>query len=159
MITPIWNPQSPYLTPFSGFIWYLVRKLRRNPYYNRFRGRSAKPASMEARQEESAMKGTEDCKKRDVRAVQWLVRHLQSKEISWTRRNDVGVCAATGYACTQVEDWLMSTMTGFKGSPLPHDLWRGLPVFSLQLSKPRIVSWEIAAAVLLRSVLSLRQVL
>jgi hypothetical protein len=114
---------------------------------------------MEARQEESAMKGTEDCKKRDVRAVQWLVRHLQSKEISWTRRNDVGVCAATGYACTQVEDWLMSTMTGFKGSPLPHDLWRGLPVFSLQLSKPRIVSWEIAAAVLLRSVLSLRQVL
>jgi hypothetical protein len=74
--TPIWNPKSPYRTPFLGFIRYLFRKLRHIPY-NRLRGRVAKLASMEVHQEESAMKETEDRKKRDVRAVQWLVRHLQ----------------------------------------------------------------------------------
>jgi hypothetical protein len=83
-ITPIWNPQSPYRTPFSGFIWYLIRKLRRNPYYNRFRGRVAKFASMEARQEESAMKETEDRKKRDVRAVQWLVDNINGSNETQT---------------------------------------------------------------------------
>ena len=84
--TPIWNSIAlgPYRTPFSGFIWYLFRKLRRNLYYNRFRGRVAKPASMEARQEESAMKETEDRKKRDVRAVQWLVDNINGSNETQT---------------------------------------------------------------------------
>jgi hypothetical protein len=69
-IVPIRDPQSPYRTPFSGFIWYL-QHLR--PYYNHIRGKVDKPASMEVRQEQSAMKDTKSRLNRDVRAVQWLV--------------------------------------------------------------------------------------
>ena len=39
VVAPIWNPQSPYRTPFSGIIWHLIRKLHRSPYYSRFRGK------------------------------------------------------------------------------------------------------------------------
>jgi hypothetical protein len=84
VITPIWNPQSPYRTPFSGFLWYLIRKLRRGPHYNRFRGKVVKPPSMEVRQEESAMKETDDRKKRDVRAVQWLVDNINGSNETQT---------------------------------------------------------------------------
>ena len=69
-IVPIRDPQSPYRTPFSGFIWYL-QHLR--PYYNHIRGKVDKPASMEVRQEQSAMEDTKGRLNRDVRAVQWLV--------------------------------------------------------------------------------------
>ena len=76
MAAPIWNPQSPYRTPFSGFIWYLIRKLHRSPFYHHFRGKVVKPASMELRLEQSAMKLTKGRMDRDVRAVQWLVDNI-----------------------------------------------------------------------------------
>ena len=76
VIEQMWNPQSPYRSPFSGIIWYLIRELHRNPYYNRFRGNVAKPASMEERQIQFAMKATKAREKRDVRAIQWLVDNI-----------------------------------------------------------------------------------
>jgi hypothetical protein len=74
VIEPIWKPQSPYRTPFSGLIWRLIRIL--HLYYNRFRGKVVKLASMEVRQEQSAMEEIEDRKSRDVRAVRWLVDNI-----------------------------------------------------------------------------------
>ena len=74
VFVPIWNPQSPYRTPFSGPIWYLIQYLRHSPHHSRFRDEV--PATMEKRQEESAMKKTEHRRKRDVRAIQWLVDNI-----------------------------------------------------------------------------------
>ena len=79
VVAPIWKPQSPYRTPFSGVIWYLIRNLYRSPYCNRFVGKVVKladMASMATRQEKFAMEETDDRKKRDVRAIQWLVDNI-----------------------------------------------------------------------------------
>ena len=76
VIEPIRNPQSPYRTPFSSIIWYLIRKMHRSPYYNLFRGNMVKPASMELRQAQSAMKETQSRMDRDVHAIQWLVDNI-----------------------------------------------------------------------------------
>ena len=76
VVSPIWNPQSPYRTPFSDIIWYLIRKLYRSPYFNRFIAKVVKLASMASmaiRQEQFAMENTKGRLDRDVRAVQWLV--------------------------------------------------------------------------------------
>jgi hypothetical protein len=67
VIVPIWDLQLPYRTPFSDPIWRLIQKLRHGLHHN---------LSMEMHQEQSAMKVTEDRKKRDVRAVQWLVDNI-----------------------------------------------------------------------------------
>ena len=76
VIAPIRNPQSPYRTPFSSFIWYLFQKLHQIPCYNNFRCGLVKPASVEVRQDQAAMKGAGERKKRDVRAIQWLVDNI-----------------------------------------------------------------------------------
>ena len=84
VVAPIWNPQSPYRTPFSGIVWYFIRKLHRSPSYNRFIGKVIKLASMAnmaTRQEQFAMENTKGRLNRDVRAVQWLVDNINgSKE-------------------------------------------------------------------------------
>jgi hypothetical protein len=82
VIAPIRNPQSPYRTPFSSIIWRLIRIL--HFYYNRPHGKVVKLASMEIRQEQSAMKGTEDRMKRDVRAVRWLVDKINGSNETQT---------------------------------------------------------------------------
>jgi Family of unknown function (DUF6535) len=81
VVESIRNPQSPYRSPFSSFIWFLIQKLRRN-IYNRIRIGLVNPVqdfqvtSMEAHLEQAAMEQTEDRKNRDVRAVQWLVNNI-----------------------------------------------------------------------------------
>jgi hypothetical protein len=80
VVVPIWNPQSPYRTPFLGIIWYLIRNLHRSPYYIHFRGKLLKLPSMELRQEHSAMKKTEGRMDRDVRAVRWLVDNINGTD-------------------------------------------------------------------------------
>ena len=62
LVAPLTDPQSSYRSPFSGLIWYIL--------HNRFRRTFAK---MESRQEQHAMKHTEERVDRDVRAVQWLI--------------------------------------------------------------------------------------
>src|SRR5258708_23404961 len=76
VVDSIRNPQSPYRTPFSGFIWFLIQKLPRDSQYNYFRGRGVKPASMEKRQEQFAMNDTTNRMERDVCGVQWLVDNI-----------------------------------------------------------------------------------
>jgi hypothetical protein len=77
MFVPIWNPQSPYSTPFSPCIWYLIQILRN--LYNSIRSglvnlvQVLQVTSMDAHREDSAM---EPCKNRDVRAVQWLANAI-----------------------------------------------------------------------------------
>ena len=80
VVVPIWNPQSPYRTPFLGIIWYLIRNLHRSPYYIYFRGKLLKLPSMELRQEHSAMKRTKGRMDRDVRAVRWLVDNINGTD-------------------------------------------------------------------------------
>ena len=76
IIEPMRNPQSPYRTPFSGFIWALIQKLRRRSHYRRSRDNGAKPTSLEVRQEYFAMKDNPSRKDRDVRAFQWLADNI-----------------------------------------------------------------------------------
>ena len=76
VVSPIWNAQSPYGTPFSGIILYLIRKLHHSPFYNHFRGKAVRPASIEIRQVQSAMKLNDGRMDRDVRAIQWLVDNI-----------------------------------------------------------------------------------
>jgi hypothetical protein len=81
VVAPIWNPQSPFWTPFSPYVWRLIQRLRRhiyNPIYIRLVNlvQDFQVASMEAHREQSAMELTNDCKDRDVRAVQWLVNNI-----------------------------------------------------------------------------------
>jgi len=75
-ISPLWNLQSPFRTPVSAFIWYLIQKLPPSLFNNRSRKNVARPLSMEARQEEFAMKPTKDRRDRDVRGVRWLVDNI-----------------------------------------------------------------------------------
>jgi hypothetical protein len=76
VIASIRNPQLPYRTPFSGFIWVLIRKLPRRFHYSHSPDKRAKPTSMEVRQEHHAMKHNPSRKDRDVRAFQWLVDNI-----------------------------------------------------------------------------------
>jgi hypothetical protein len=75
IIAPIRNPQSPYRTPFSSLIWFLIQKLSRSYRYCHFHGKEVKPTtrSIEKHQEESSMEETKCRMNRDVRAIQWLV--------------------------------------------------------------------------------------
>jgi uncharacterized protein DUF6535 len=77
---PIWNPQLPYWTPLSPYIWRLIQILRRNLHY---RTRAASVSvrdlqfeSMEEYRGQFALEQTEVRKDRDVRALQWLINNI-----------------------------------------------------------------------------------
>jgi hypothetical protein len=67
VFAPMWNPQLPYRTPFSVYIFNLIQNLRSH-------------ASMEILQENSAMKASDGRMNRDVRALRWLIDNI--KEIN-----------------------------------------------------------------------------
>ena len=70
ILAPMCNPQSPYRTPFSSLIWFLIQKLSRSP----------RPSHFEKYQEHSSMEETEGCMDRDVRAIQWLVDRSNDRD-------------------------------------------------------------------------------
>jgi Family of unknown function (DUF6535) len=76
VVAPLTNPKSSYRNPFSGLIWYIIRKLRHAPFCRRLRDRMVGPEKMEARQEHLAMKQTEGRKARDMQAFRWLVENI-----------------------------------------------------------------------------------
>jgi len=87
VFVPIWNPQSPYWTPFSPSIWRLIQMLRHKTHnlYNRFRTASINSvhpqiANMEEHREQCAMEKTEGRKNRDVYAVRWLVDNINGND-------------------------------------------------------------------------------
>ena len=123
MIEPMRNPQSPYRTPFSGFIWALIQKLRRRSHYRRSRDNGAKPTSMEVRQEHFAMKDNPSRKDRDVRAFRWLV-----DKINGSNKTDTFVLAMPGSFKQElgrkvwkgvVEDDQSTSPSGFQAQPHP----------------------------------------
>ena len=76
------NPQSPYRTPFSGFIWSLIQRFRISQL-RRSSDNGAKPTTLEARQEHYAM-NNESRKNRDVRAFRWLVDNINGSNETHT---------------------------------------------------------------------------
>jgi hypothetical protein len=70
----LWNPQSAYQTLISRPTFTLIQKFRRHFFNDRLlRNSRTMHTSIEAYQEELVMEDTEDRKKRDVRAIRWLV--------------------------------------------------------------------------------------
>jgi hypothetical protein len=78
-IAPIRNPQSPYRTPLTSLIWFLIQKLPHHPR-KRVKAEAVKPTSIEKHQEKSSMKKTDDRKNRDVRAIRWLVDRINGND-------------------------------------------------------------------------------
>jgi hypothetical protein len=69
------DPQSPFQTPLSSLFWYLARKLHPRTYLDRASGGALKTVSsnMSEGQMQLAMEENENRKRRDVRAMQWLI--------------------------------------------------------------------------------------
>jgi hypothetical protein len=70
--TPL-EPASPYQTLVWRPTFTLIQKFRRHYFRDRFLRNPRTHTSIEAYQEELAMEDTEERKKRDVRAIRWLV--------------------------------------------------------------------------------------
>ena len=83
VVESIRNPQSPYRTPFSGVVWFLIQ-LPRRYQYSRSSDNMAKPTSMEARQEHYAMKENPSRTDRDVSAFRWLVDNINGSSETHT---------------------------------------------------------------------------
>jgi Family of unknown function (DUF6535) len=76
-VAPLINPQAPYRTCFSGFVWCLSRKLHKCWCKDRFGG-SGRPLSSNIADGwmQLAMEKNDARKGRDERAIRWLVNKL-----------------------------------------------------------------------------------
>ena len=83
-VESIWNPQSPYRTPFSSSIWFLIQKLPRRSQYCGSLDKGANPTSMKVRQEYYAMKDTLSRRHWDIPALQWLVDNINGSNETHT---------------------------------------------------------------------------
>ena len=129
MVESIRNPQSPYRTPFSPYIWRLIQILRRN-LYNRIRIGLVNPvqdlqvASMEGYREQSAMEQTEGRRNRDVHGIQWLVNNINGKN--------------------EMQAFVLAISSSFNqewGRDVwKRVLWDDLPTFSVGQSRPGLPS-------------------
>jgi hypothetical protein len=75
VVESIRNPQSPYRTPFSPYIWRLIHILHCsigpvNPVQD------LQVTSMDTHREQSAIEQTEGWKNRGLRAIQWLINNI-----------------------------------------------------------------------------------
>jgi Family of unknown function (DUF6535) len=77
-IAPAIYPQSPYHTSFSGLIWYLIQNFGSGRYRYRDSDGKSIPVSpnMAQGQLQLAMEETMDRKRRDGRAIRWLVSNM-----------------------------------------------------------------------------------
>ncbi|KAH9076962.1 hypothetical protein EDB83DRAFT_1659593 [Lactarius deliciosus] len=75
VFAPIMDPQSPFQTPFSGMIWYLVQKAFPRRYSDRAFDGALKDVSpdMSTGKVQLAMEENEKRKGRDVQAIRWLI--------------------------------------------------------------------------------------
>ena len=78
MFAPVLSPQSPFKTSFSGLIWYLIQKVHPRRYLDHTSGGELKPVSSEMTeaQMQLAMEENDERKRRDMRAIQWLLDRL-----------------------------------------------------------------------------------
>ena len=77
-LAPIIYPQSPYQNSFSGLIWYLIQRLHVRTYKDRGPEGVSKSVSTTRSQGQMqlAMDESRERKKRDERAILWLVDNL-----------------------------------------------------------------------------------
>jgi len=77
-LAPIVYPQSPYQNSFSGLIWYLIQRLHVRTYKDRGPEGISKAVSTTRSQGrmQLAMEESGERKKRDERAIRWLVDNL-----------------------------------------------------------------------------------
>jgi hypothetical protein len=77
-LAPIIYPQSPYQNSFSGLIWYLIQRFHLRTYKDRGPEGVSKPVSTTRSkgQMQLAMEESGERKKRDERAIRWLVDNL-----------------------------------------------------------------------------------
>ena len=75
-VAPIINPQSPYRTSFSRFVWYFVRKLHKRWYKDSSGVPKPLSSNMADGQMQLAMEKNDERKGRDERAIRWLVNNL-----------------------------------------------------------------------------------
>lgn len=70
------NPQSPYRTSFTGFAWFITRKLRTRLFKDRSGIETPLSSNMAEGQMQLAMEKNVERKGRDERAIRWLVNNL-----------------------------------------------------------------------------------
>ncbi|KAH9002321.1 hypothetical protein EDB86DRAFT_291580 [Lactarius hatsudake] len=71
--TPIMDPQSPFQTPFTGMIWYLVQKASLRRYSDRDGAANNVSPDMSKGKVQLAMEENEKRKYRDVQAIRFLI--------------------------------------------------------------------------------------
>lgn len=78
MFASVIYPQSPYQNSFSALIWHLIQRLRGRTYKSQGPEGASKPVSpnISERQMQLAMVESGERKKRDGRAIRWLVDSL-----------------------------------------------------------------------------------
>ena len=76
-IVPVFKPQSPYRTSFTGLVWYVARRW---PFGRNYTDRDGKPKPLSSHmtdgQMQLAMETNEARKGRDERAIRWLINNL-----------------------------------------------------------------------------------
>ncbi|KAI9443588.1 hypothetical protein H4582DRAFT_1208323 [Lactarius indigo] len=78
IIAPVYDAQSPYQSPLSGIFWLLFRVIRSRIYRDYGTRGTRKPISthMTAGRVQLAMDESDDRKRRDARAIHWVIDSL-----------------------------------------------------------------------------------
>ena len=78
IIAPVHDPQSPYQSPLSGVFWHLFQLIRRRTHRDHSTGGARKRIStnMSEGRVQIAMDECDERKKRDARAIRWVIDNL-----------------------------------------------------------------------------------
>ncbi|KAI0263245.1 hypothetical protein BC834DRAFT_1042990 [Gloeopeniophorella convolvens] len=78
VIAPVHDPQSPYQSPLSGICWLLYQKIRRRtrPVYRPSSSQKRISSNMTDGRVQLAMDESGERKKRDARAIHWVIDNL-----------------------------------------------------------------------------------
>ena len=110
-VAPVMNSQSSYRTPCSPLVWNITRSLRIRPSGGRF-GFTLLPLSsnMAEGQMQLAMKKSEARKRRDGRAIRWLIDNL-TDDIQDSESLTLGILGSFESRCG-IEVWKEGRMYG-----------------------------------------------
>ncbi|KAI0261952.1 hypothetical protein BC834DRAFT_1043705 [Gloeopeniophorella convolvens] len=78
IIAPVHDPQSPYQSPLSGIFWLLFQIIRRRTHRDHSTGgiRKRLSTNMSEGRVQLAMDESDERKKRDARAIRWVIDNL-----------------------------------------------------------------------------------
>ncbi|KAH9002318.1 hypothetical protein EDB86DRAFT_2899244 [Lactarius hatsudake] len=112
VFAPIMDPQSPFQTPFSGMIWYLVQKAFPRRYSDRAFDGALKNGKVQL-----AMEENEKRKGRDVQAIRWLIDNKTVSEVKRYKGATSGLTDLT--VASQTDADLRLSVLPYHGSPHP----------------------------------------